>query len=278
MYTIIFRGFLTDGEVTVMSKDSESLGGVHEHGSHGATGMVTVGKKHEHESMSGDKHSHHDHSHHAQEVHTLEGEHEANGKVDHSHHQTKGSHHHHHHGGHGGHGGHGNHEGMALSATLHCLTGCAIGEMLGMLIGIGMGLSPWTTVALSISLAFVFGYALSALPVVRAGFSLGKALKLVLVADTLSIASMEVAENLIMLVIPGAMDSGLGNPLFWVSMTIAFFVGFAVAYPVNRILLRKGKGHAITHEATGHHEMNNKPLVFGLTAFMLGGFIVAVFG
>lgn len=261
-----------------MSKDNESLVGVLRltHGSHGVTETVTETVNKEHESMGGAGHSNHehDHSHHAQEGHTLEGGHKETDTVDHSHHQgyqAKGSHHHHH-------GGHGNHEGMALSATLHCLTGCAIGEMLGMLIGISMGLSPWTTVALSISLAFVFGYALSALPVVRAGFSLGKALKLVLVADTLSIASMEVAENLIMMVIPGAMDSGLGNPLFWVSMTIAFFVGFAVAYPVNKVLLRKGKGHAITHEATGHHEMNNKPLVFGLTAFMLGGFIVAVFG
>lgn len=134
------------------------------------------------------------------------------------------------------------------------------------------------TVVLSISLAFVFGYILSAVPVVRAGVSVGQALRLVLVADTLSIASMEVAENLIMLVIPGAMDSGLGNPLFWVSMTIAFFVGFAVAYPVNKVLLRKGKGHAITHEAMGHHEMNNKPLVFGLVAFMFGGLIVSLFG
>lgn len=203
-------------------------------------------------------------------VHGGHGNHDVSIKEEHHGHQNKGSHDHHH--------GHGNHEGMALSATLHCLTGCAIGELLGMIIGVSMGLTPWVTVALSISLAFVFGYALSAVPVVRAGISLGRALKLVLIADTLSIASMEVAENLIMLVIPGAMDSGLASPLFWVSMSFAFLIGFAVAYPVNKVLLRKGKGHAITHEATGHHDMNNKPLVFGLVAFMLGGFVVSLFG
>lgn len=147
-----------------------------------------------------------------------------------------------------------------------------------MIIGVGMGLSMWGTVALSIGLAFVFGYALSTLPVVRAGVGLGKALKLVLLADTLSIASMELAENLVMVLIPGAMHSGLGSPLFWVSMSFAFLVGFAVAYPVNKVLLRKGMGHAITHEATGHHEMNNKPLVFGLIGFLLAGLVVSMFG
>lgn len=170
-----------------------------------------------------------------------------------------------------------NHKGMALSATLHCLTGCAIGEMLGMIIGVSLGLDMWTTVALSITLAFVFGYALSAMPLLKAGISLAKALKLVLLADTLSILSMEIAENLIMVLIPGAMDSGLSDPVFWLSMALAFLVGGFVAYPVNKALLNRGKGHAITHEATGSHEMNNKPLVYGLTAFMLGGLITALF-
>lgn len=187
----------------------------------------------------------------------------------HNHHET------HNHHVHSNHAGHGN---MALSATLHCLTGCAIGEMLGMIIGMSLGFSTGTTIALSITLAFVFGYALSMKPLLQNGIALKRALKLVLIADTLSIASMEAAENIIMLVIPGAMDSGIANPVFWISMVVAFLVGFAVAYPVNKALLNKGKGHAITHEAIGHHEMDNKPLVFGLTAFMLGGLIVALFG
>jgi len=170
------------------------------------------------------------------------------------------------------------HSGMALSATLHCLTGCAIGEMSGMIVGVSLGLNPWTTVALSITLAFIFGYALSMLPLLKNGISLGKALKLVLIADTLSILSMEIAENLIMIITPGAMHSGISNPIFWITMSFAFLVGFAVAYPVNKILLQRGKGHAITHDAIGHHDMNNKPLTFALIAFMLGGLITSVFG
>ncbi len=182
----------------------------------------------------------------------VENQHMHHGNPDHSKHQTS---------------GHNHHQGMALSATLHCLTGCAIGELLGMIIGVSLGLTALTTITLSISLAFVFGYLLSMIPLLKNGIALKRALKLVLIADTLSIASMEIAENLIMLVIPGAMDSGLANPLFWASMTVAFLVGFAVAYPVNKMLLNRGKGHAITHEATVHHDMNNKPLVFGLVAF-----------
>lgn len=206
-------------------------------------------------SANGDEHAHH-HAHSAKDTPTI----------------TTDAHAHHNHTSHAGHGN------MALSATLHCLTGCAIGEMMGMVIGVSMGLDMWTTILLSITLAFVFGYALSMIPLLKSGIQLTQALKLVLIADTLSIVSMEIAENAIMLIIPGAMDSGLINPMFWVSMTIAFLVGFAVAYPVNKHLLNKGKGHAITHEAIGHHDMNSKPLIFGLTAFMLGGFIVAMFG
>lgn len=192
----------------------------------------------------------------------------------HSHHEEQShDHSHHHH-----HGGHSHHKGMALSATLHCLTGCAIGEMLGMMIGVGFGLGTWTTVVLSISLAFFFGYLLSILPLLRGGIDWKRALKVVLLADTLSILSMEIAENLIMVIIPGAMDSGLSNPLFWVSMTIAFLIGFAVAYPVNAYLLKKGKGHALIHDTMGHHSMDNKPLTFALIAFLLGGFLTAVMG
>lgn len=202
---------------------------------------------------------HHNHMHNS---HT-QNEHEKHSEIEHEHHD---------------HSQHGNHGGMALSATLHCLTGCAIGEISGMLIGVGLGLSNIATVVLSIFLAFVFGYALSMMPLVKNKISLWNAFKLVIIADTLSILSMEIAENLIMLVIPNAMSAGLANPIFWISMSIAFLVGFAVAYPVNKVLLNKGKGHAITHEAIGHHEMNNAPLMFGLVAFMFGGFIVAMFG
>jgi hypothetical protein len=136
---------------------------------------------------------------------------------------------------------------MAASATLHCLTGCAIGEILGLMIGTAVGLSAGLTVVLAVGLAFVFGYALSTLPLLQGGLGFFAALSLVFAADTLSIATMEVVDNLVMLVIPGAMDSGLVNPLFWVSMTLALAAAFAAAFPVNRYLLGKGKGHALTH-------------------------------
>lgn len=150
--------------------------------------------------------------------------------------------------------------------------------MTGMIIGLSLGLNMWHTITLSVLLDFVFGYTLSALPLLKSGIKFIQAIKLVLLADTLSILSMEIAENLIMISIQGAMHFGLSNPVFWLAMSFAFVVGFVVAYPVNKILLRKGKGHAITHDAIGHPEMNNKPLVFGLVAFMLGGFITALFG
>lgn len=209
-----------------------------------------------------------EHAHHSHEGHM-----EPHGDRSHGEHADHGEHtghenHHHHHG----------HGSMAFSATMHCLTGCAIGEILGMIIGVSLGLDPWVTVGLSISLAFFFGYLLSAVPLLKAGINWKRAFKVVLVADTLSITSMELAENGIMLIIPGAMNSGLGNPMFWVAMTIAFFVGFMVAYPVNKYLLNRGKGHAISHEEMGHHEMNNKPLTFALIAFLLGGFLTAVMG
>lgn len=142
---------------------------------------------------------------------------------------------------------------LAASATLHCLTGCAIGEILGMLIGTALGLPGLATVAISIALAFAFGYGLSTLPLLRSGMAVGAALSLVLAADTLSIATMEVVDNLVMLVIPGAMDAGLVNPLFWVSMAIALAVAFAAAFPVNRWLIARGKGHALVHEHHGGH-------------------------
>ena len=142
---------------------------------------------------------------------------------------------------------HGDMRAMAVSATLHCLTGCAIGEILGLMIGTALGFSTAQTIVLAVSLAFAFGYALSTLPLLKAGLGVGAALSVVLAADTLSIATMEVVDNLVMAVIPGAMDSGLVNPVFWLSMSLALTVAFFAALPVNLYLLNRGKGHALTH-------------------------------
>jgi hypothetical protein len=140
---------------------------------------------------------------------------------------------------------------MAANATLHCLTGCAIGEIAGLMIGTAAGLSTGTTIALAVGLAFLFGYALSTLPLVRAGLGFFAALSVVFAADTLSIATMELVDNLVMALIPGAMDAGLVNPVFWIGMMIALTVAFIAAFPVNRYLIDKGKGHALTHQY--HH-------------------------
>ena len=140
---------------------------------------------------------------------------------------------------------------MALSATLHCLTGCAIGEIAGLMIGTAIGLSAGWTIALAVGLALLFGYSLSTLPLLKAGLGVGAALSVVLAADTLSIATMEVVDNAVMAVIPGAMDAGLVNPVFWLAMMTALTVAFFAAYPVNRYLLARGKGHALTHEYHG---------------------------
>jgi hypothetical protein len=144
---------------------------------------------------------------------------------------------------------------MAASATLHCLTGCAIGEIAGLMIGTAAGLSTGVTIALAVGLAFLFGYALSTLPLIQAGLGFFAALSVVFAADTLSIATMEVTDNLVMALIPGAMDSGLVNPIFWLGMIVALSAAFVVAFPVNRYLIDKGKGHALTmqHHAE-HHE------------------------
>ena len=141
---------------------------------------------------------------------------------------------------------------LALDATLHCLTGCAIGEVLGMVIGTALGLSAPATVALAIGLAFVFGYGLTSLPLLRAGMALSAVIPIALASDTLSIATMEIVDNAIMLVIPGAMEAGIGNVLFWGSLSFSLVVAGAVAVPVNRRLISRGKGHAVVHE-TGIH-------------------------
>jgi hypothetical protein len=141
---------------------------------------------------------------------------------------------------------------MALSATLHCLTGCAIGETLGMIIGTAAGFSEWGTVGLAVGLAFLFGYALTSLPLLRAGLALSAVIPIALATDTVSIAVMEIIDNAIMLAIPGAMDAGLTNILFWGSLSVALVLAGVVALPVNRWLIARGKGHAVLHES-GHH-------------------------
>jgi Domain of unknown function (DUF4396) len=139
----------------------------------------------------------------------------------------------------------------ALSATTHCLTGCAIGEVLGMVIGSALQLGNWTTVVLSVALAFLFGYSLTMLPLLRAGLGLKTAIALAFASDTASIALMELVDNLIMLVVPGAMDAGLSTLLFWGSLVASVLIAGVVAFPLNRWLIRRGAGHAVIHRY--HH-------------------------
>ena len=142
--------------------------------------------------------------------------------------------------------------GVAFSATLHCLTGCAIGEVLGMVIGTAAGFSNFSTIVLSIVLAFFFGYSLTSLPLLRAGFALGAVVPIAFATDTFSIATMEVVDNAIMVLVPGAMEAGAGDVLFWGALSFALVIAGVVAFPVNRRLITRGKGHAVLHE-TGVH-------------------------
>jgi hypothetical protein len=139
---------------------------------------------------------------------------------------------------------------VAVSATIHCLTGCAIGEVLGMVIGTGLGWSNGQTIAIAVVLAFLFGYGLTMLPLLGAGLAFRSAVKLALAADTASILIMEIVDNAIMFVIPGAMNAGLRSPLFWGSLAMALVIAGAAAFPVNRWLIARGRGHAVVHE---HH-------------------------
>ena len=140
---------------------------------------------------------------------------------------------------------------IAWSATLHCLTGCAIGEVLGMVIGTALGWGNGATIALAVVLAFFFGYALTLVPLVKA-LGIAPALKLALAADTASITVMEIVDNAIMLVIPGAMDAGLASILFWASLAFSLAVAAVAAFPVNRWLIARGKGHAVVHAHHAH--------------------------
>ncbi len=145
------------------------------------------------------------------------------------------------------------HQGLtrtAVTATLHCLTGCAIGEVLGLVIGTALGWGVVPTIALAVGLAFVFGYGLTMLPLLRSGLTPRRALGVALAADTVSIAVMEVVDNAVVLAVPGAMEAGLASPVFWASLAFALAVAFVVTVPVNRWMIARGRGHAVVH---AHH-------------------------
>jgi len=143
---------------------------------------------------------------------------------------------------------HGSLNRVALSATIHCLTGCSIGEVLGMVIGTAMGLGNWSTVALAVVLAFVFGYLLTMLPLLRAGLGYRAALGLAFAADTASITIMEIVDNAVMLTIPGAMDAGLTDFRFWGSLALALVIAAVAAFPLVRWLIARGSGHAVVQK------------------------------
>lgn len=140
---------------------------------------------------------------------------------------------------------------LAFSATVHCLTGCGIGEVLGMMIGTALGWGTVETIALAVVLAFLFGYSFTLVPLLRSGLDLGRSLRIALAADTASITIMEIVDNLVLLVIPGAMAAPLNSLLFWVSMALALALAGAAAFPVNRWLIARGRGHALAHGRHG---------------------------
>jgi hypothetical protein len=141
---------------------------------------------------------------------------------------------------------------LAFSATVHCLSGCAVGEVLGMLIGTALGWSDLATIVLAIALAFLFGYSFTSIPLLRSGLALSAVIPLALAADTISIVIMEIVDNTIMLLIPGAMDATLSDPGFWAALAAALLIAGAAAYPANRWLISRGKGHAVVHSHHAH--------------------------
>jgi hypothetical protein len=142
---------------------------------------------------------------------------------------------------------------LAFSATVHCLTGCAIGEVLGLVIATALGWNTVASIVLAVILAFVFGYAFTMIPLIRSGLALRRVLGLALAADTISITIMEIVDNAVMLVIPGAMEAGLTSPLFWGSLLFALLVAGAAAFPVNKWLIARGRGHAVVHTFHAGH-------------------------
>jgi Domain of unknown function (DUF4396) len=141
---------------------------------------------------------------------------------------------------------------LAFSATAHCLTGCAIGEILGLVLATAFGWGNALSIAVAIVLAFIFGYSFTLVPLLAGGIALGTALGLALASDTLSILIMEIVDNAIILIWPGAMDAGLRDLLFWGSLAIALAIAFVAAFPVNRALIARGRGHAVVHAYHGH--------------------------
>jgi hypothetical protein len=136
---------------------------------------------------------------------------------------------------------------LALDATRHCLTGCAIGEVVGLLIAGALGFTTEASIIAGIALAFVFGYSFTFVPLLRGGMALGRAVGITLAADTISIVVMEAVDNLVILLVPGAMAAGLDDPLFWASLAVGLLIAFAAAFPVNRWLIARGRGHALAH-------------------------------
>jgi Domain of unknown function (DUF4396) len=140
--------------------------------------------------------------------------------------------------------------GLAISATTHCLTGCAIGEILGVFLGTTFGWGNLPTIALAVGLAYLFGFGLTSLPLFRAGLAIGAIVPIALAADTISITIMEVIDNLTVLLVPGAMEAGVDDPLLYGSVALGFAIAYPFAFLVNRYLIARGKGHAVVHE---HH-------------------------
>jgi len=166
-------------------------------------------------------------------------------------------------------------DGIALSATLHCLTGCAIGEVLGMVIGTAAGFSDVGTIALAVVLAFFFGYLLTSLPLLRAGLALGVVIPIALASDTASIAIMEIVDNAIMVAVPGAMESGIGDPLFWGALSFALVIAGVFAFPLNRWLITRGKGHAVLHNSGYHPDFPTRLVaVVAVAAFLFGSAVL----
>jgi hypothetical protein len=141
---------------------------------------------------------------------------------------------------------------LAASATTHCLTGCVIGEVLGMVIATALGWGDAASIALAVALAFFFGYTLTSLPLVRAGLALGTIVTTAFAADTVSIAVMEAIDNLVVVLVPGSMEAGLTDALFWGPLLGGFVVAFPFAFAVNRYLIARGKGHAVVHQYHHH--------------------------
>ncbi|MFJ8436528.1 DUF4396 domain-containing protein [Kitasatospora sp. NPDC094019] len=185
--------------------------------------------QHERQHSGHEQHEHHEN--HRQHEHRHQGEH------GHAHHAT---------------GGGGVTWAAAAQATLHCLTGCAIGEILGMVLGTALGLHNGGTVVLSVLLAFVFGYALTMRGVLGAGLDVRTAVKVALAADTVSIIVMEIIDNTVMVTVPGAMDAGLGDVLFWFALAGSLALAFVLTVPVNRWMIGKGRGHAVVHAYHQH--------------------------